>query len=85
MLPARLVSGLLARVFRPEGVLTGFKTRMDRKEALLILDVSEDRREAIEKAYKHLILRNHPDHGGSEYLASKINQARGVLLRRQHK
>ena len=34
----------------------------------------------IQSAYKKLLLKNHPDKGGSPYIASKINQAKDLLL-----
>ena len=37
--------------------------------------------EEIETAYKDLIRKNHPDNGGSEYLAKKINLAREFILK----
>ncbi len=54
---------------------------MTREEAALILGVSTNAaKDEIEKAHRKLITRNHPDKGGNDYLAAKINQARDVLL-----
>lgn len=54
---------------------------MTRAEALAVLglDGNPDR-ETIGEAHRRLIQRNHPDRGGSDYLASRINEARDVLL-----
>jgi DnaJ-domain-containing protein 1 len=38
--------------------------------------------EAIKAAHHRLMKQLHPDHGGTDYLATKINRARDVLLRR---
>lgn len=55
--------------------------KMTRKEALEILGLKDGAtRKEILDAYKKMIRKNHPDQGGSEYLAAKINQARDVLL-----
>ena len=38
--------------------------------------------EAIKAAHHRLMKQLHPDHGGTDYLATKINRARDVLLKR---
>lgn len=48
--------------------------------ALLGVDESADA-EAIRAAHRRLIALTHPDRGGTEALARKINTARDVLLR----
>lgn len=48
---------------------------------ILGVDAAADRSE-IEAAYRRAMQRAHPDHGGSDWLAARINQARDFLLQR---
>lgn len=55
---------------------------MTRAEALDILGLKEGASDAeIEAAYKALIVKNHPDQGGSDWLAARLNEARDFLLK----
>jgi hypothetical protein len=56
-------------------------TAMTREEALSVLGLKPDAKpDDIRKAHRRLMKQFHPDHGGSDYLAAKINQAKDVLL-----
>jgi hypothetical protein len=56
-------------------------TTMSRSEALKVLGLEEGASEAdIRGAHRRLIQQTHPDKGGTNYLAAKINEAKDVLL-----
>ncbi len=58
-------------------------SRMSRAEALQVLGLREGATEAeIRAAWLRLMQGAHPDRGGSDWLAARINQARDVLLGR---
>ena len=55
---------------------------MSRDEALGVLGLQAGAsHEQITEAHRRLMTKLHPDHGGTDYLASKINAARDVLLK----
>lgn len=56
------------------------KAAMSRDEAASVLGIAVDASvDEVRAAHRRLISQMHPDKGGSDYLAAKINQARDVL------
>jgi hypothetical protein len=67
-------SGRRAGPAPPSGAMT-------REEAYAVLGLKSDASEDdIRSAHRRLMKQYHPDHGGSDYLASKINQAKETLV-----
>ncbi|KAK7364694.1 hypothetical protein VNO80_13435 [Phaseolus coccineus] len=59
----------------------GFQPTMTRREAALILGIRENATaDKVKEAHRRVMVANHPDAGGSHYLASKINEAKDVML-----
>jgi hypothetical protein len=84
---ARLLESYLQQRFTGEGPFgdnqanAGTSDSMERREALSILGLADDAsREDIITAHRSLIQKLHPDRGGNDYLAAKINQAKDFLL-----
>lgn len=79
--------GLIGRALVRQGTLTsvkyykgGFEPAMTRREASLILGLSPNAAsDKIKLAHKRIMLLNHPDKGGSPYVAAKINEAKDLL------
>ncbi len=86
---AQLIEAYLDRAYpswrddmeRGEKEMAGPDGRMSKQEAYEILGLRPGAdADEVRRAHKELILKLHPDRGGSTYLASKINEAKEVLL-----
>ncbi|KAF9971822.1 DnaJ sub C member 15 [Actinomortierella ambigua] len=78
---------IIAAIPRPDTVGAGsyykggFEKKMDKREAALILGLKEAGMTPakLKEAHRRIMLLNHPDRGGSPFLASKINEAKDLL------
>ncbi|CAL9735037.1 mitochondrial import inner membrane translocase subunit TIM14 [Monosporozyma servazzii] len=59
----------------------GFDPKMNMKEAVQILNLKENNitKKKLKEVHRKIMLANHPDKGGSPYLATKINEAKDFL------
>ncbi len=60
----------------------GFEDKMTKREAALILGVRESSPlDKVKAAHRRILMLNHPDRGGSPFIASKVNEAKDLLLK----
>ncbi|XP_034549674.1 dnaJ homolog subfamily C member 15 [Notolabrus celidotus] len=58
----------------------GFEQKMSKREASLVLGISPTTtKPKLREAHRRIMILNHPDKGGSPYLAAKINEAKDIL------
>jgi hypothetical protein len=77
----RLMPGWREAAAPGAGAAAGPSDAMTPEEAYAVLDLAPGADEAaIREAHRRLMMKLHPDHGGSTYLAAKLNRAREVLL-----
>lgn len=59
----------------------GFQADMTKREAALILGLRESAAaEKVKEAHRRIMIANHPDSGGSSFLATKVNEAKDMML-----
>lgn len=77
----RFMPGLFktARTRRPNGPPA--QSSLTKDQARAMLEVARGAgREDIVAAHRRLMARNHPDRGGSNYIAAQLNEAKELLL-----
>ncbi|VEU21306.1 DEKNAAC102438 [Brettanomyces naardenensis] len=62
----------------------GFQEKMNQNEALLILGINKEQilnltPQIVRSRHRKMMVLNHPDRGGSPYMAMKINTAKDLL------
>ncbi|HEU0045457.1 DnaJ domain-containing protein [Sphingomonas sp.] len=76
---------LLRAAMRQRRATTPTLTILTEREARAVLGVSPDAdAETIRAAHRRLVAGVHPDTGGSDELARRVNAARDVLLKDQN-
>jgi hypothetical protein len=85
LLARPLISAYRARVRGEAGAERAQAPRsvqsMTREEALAVLGLGPaPSREDVKHAHRRLMMKLHPDQGGTDYLAAKINRAKEILL-----
>ncbi|CAB1347195.1 unnamed protein product [Coregonus sp. 'balchen'] len=64
----------------------GFDQKMTKREASLILGISPtSTKSKVRDAHRRIMVLNHPDKGGSPYMAAKINEAKDILDKDQRR
>ncbi|GKT34400.1 hypothetical protein ADUPG1_007758 [Aduncisulcus paluster] len=81
-LETKLSHKIITEEYIPRQFRGDFESKMSMGEASKILDIpiSASQKE-IQFAHKKLLLINHPDKGGSTFLATKINEAKEKMDR----
>ena len=63
--------------------LDGFGSDMTKSEAIKILNMKQYQMNSVDvirENHRKLLLANHPDRGGSTFIATKINEAKDILM-----
>ena len=77
----RLFTAFRQRQSTHQGGSAGRAAAMSRQEALTVLGLGANAsRQEIIDAHRRLMAKNHPDKGGSTYIAQQLNEAKRTLL-----
>jgi len=82
-IPIFIGGGDIMKVLKSKMVYKGgFHSTMNRREAALILGVKQNAtKEEIRGRHRKLMISNHPDNGGSQLIATKINEAKELMFK----